>query len=1052
MRDFNELVLEGATPSREGFFSLALEKAQEKLKRFQLPDPRHYILQLIQAVAAGGATSVVIDAQRELGSPTVLTLRFDGPGYTRDEFERMTHHLFLSGKERSYDRLRELALGLLSCQGLAPRSIEVHCRDYAYRWKSGQVTGEVVQATPTVQNQLTVVGRRDLSELELVEQYCKNCSIPLHIGDKRVNQDPKYLPPSPWPNFQFEEPGLRGSVGLGYTEQDKSSIIFLRYGVQFCKRWEERLQPPVVVTVESTQVRKNASQTDVVEDQLYAECLDQLQQMVVKMADDLAGGRVPAYQRDIVDSFLLASFSSWLDHSTMRKQYELPEATQRLLKYRMFRGLDGRHYALTHLAEQYESEGYLSVVTQTYPYADLGDWKVFVVTDNQLSALRRVFPRCRFVDGLVKASMRTGGFTRPDVFTESLHDNEFLVKHEFSSTEAHGLAWLGLTKHYPSGKATLFTPTQGGMRAAEYRLEGLTLSGQFKSTVTRSQQVQYALATMQSSAADIYEQLIREQEAKLVEAPVRDPVRTSAMQHVVAYFRWLLKEAGAQQLRDELPSVLSARLDQHYKKPYFCTRAGGRFSLADLVTWLALRDYVVTSFGSQPLVEDHAIELYGEEERFLAWLFGSERFRHATPGEPLAGQRQLQKLLPQAQAHSPESLRAAIAEATVDKEDEELAQLQSELEELLAIREPEPEPAQPGQPIPRAEAITLSPAELRGQNQEVTEEATPESPLDRVQARFRDLGKEEIHRREFQHAEAEGLLILTVAREVSVLLFHEGREAGFWENYPNLQGWVDTQLEAEELAEVLEREVEELYREAATSVSLEALDSPRRCRAFLAYLRRTHRLMPQRLADSHPLCSLPLIPLLSGQRCSLNSLRQVAQEKGKLPIWRTEVRAPVFFNPGYPVAAVGVQISENALRELLGVELEFLDASVEEKTAGADDLLRALREELLTTGGRSDLDFLMSFFTDFRYGKPVHFLKFWENYFIHYDTERRIAELNPKHPAIQKIIDELAQQQRCSIPVLASSIFSAANRELEQVADHHEFDFLQALLEIHQHE
>ena len=55
---FNDFVFLHATPSDRGSFTLATEKALAKLEKFQLPDPKLFILQWIQALVASGAENI----------------------------------------------------------------------------------------------------------------------------------------------------------------------------------------------------------------------------------------------------------------------------------------------------------------------------------------------------------------------------------------------------------------------------------------------------------------------------------------------------------------------------------------------------------------------------------------------------------------------------------------------------------------------------------------------------------------------------------------------------------------------------------------------------------------------------------------------------------------------------------------------------------------------------------------------------------------------------------------------------------------------------------
>ena len=116
---FNDFVFLHAPPSDRGSFTLATEKALAKLEKFQLPDPKLFILQWVQALVASGAESISMAYEEStIQNKFELTIDFDGPGYSRNEVDGLYDHVFRSGRDRSVDRLRELALGWLSACSL----------------------------------------------------------------------------------------------------------------------------------------------------------------------------------------------------------------------------------------------------------------------------------------------------------------------------------------------------------------------------------------------------------------------------------------------------------------------------------------------------------------------------------------------------------------------------------------------------------------------------------------------------------------------------------------------------------------------------------------------------------------------------------------------------------------------------------------------------------------------------------------------------------------------------------------------------------------------
>ena len=113
----DQLKHEGTFDS-SGRFTLNMAQALEKMNRFRLAEPHLYVLNLVSAAVASGATFLRISV-----GPTDMLLEHDGRPYSHDELSQ----LFSSMADGASDEMRcaELAIGLHGARSTAPRSAAV---------------------------------------------------------------------------------------------------------------------------------------------------------------------------------------------------------------------------------------------------------------------------------------------------------------------------------------------------------------------------------------------------------------------------------------------------------------------------------------------------------------------------------------------------------------------------------------------------------------------------------------------------------------------------------------------------------------------------------------------------------------------------------------------------------------------------------------------------------------------------------------------------------------------------------------------------------------
>ena len=98
---------EGGREVGEGEFGLDREVAQQKLRQYQLPDRRFYLLKLAQAAVCQGATKVSFRIGR-----SDVRVTFDGKPFTERDFDGLYSELFTSTERTERSGVRHLAIGL----------------------------------------------------------------------------------------------------------------------------------------------------------------------------------------------------------------------------------------------------------------------------------------------------------------------------------------------------------------------------------------------------------------------------------------------------------------------------------------------------------------------------------------------------------------------------------------------------------------------------------------------------------------------------------------------------------------------------------------------------------------------------------------------------------------------------------------------------------------------------------------------------------------------------------------------------------------------------
>ncbi len=284
---------EDATQIQKGRFRLDWQRALDKIKDFQLADPHRYVLEVVQAAVAGGATAVDVRTDSD-----DVILSFDGRQYTRHELERLFDFLFT--REPELEPLRQLALGVNAALGLKPKFVLVDSGDGEQGARLRLSDHSDVEVSPLPAAQVlagTRVHVRDrisfkvLSraiqgsgvEADLLRQACCHLPVPLLLDGHDVRR-----PTEPGlATRAFDVTGIRGELTLPNSADDLPRIEVLINGVQVCLLDEDmarRVGLAVHGFVDNPALTRNASHSGVHDNEELKRTLSRLRMEVRKLA------------------------------------------------------------------------------------------------------------------------------------------------------------------------------------------------------------------------------------------------------------------------------------------------------------------------------------------------------------------------------------------------------------------------------------------------------------------------------------------------------------------------------------------------------------------------------------------------------------------------------------------------------------------------------------------------------------------------------------------------------------------------------------------------
>ncbi|MGH1341942.1 MAG: hypothetical protein ACRBN8_10350 [Nannocystales bacterium] len=281
----------GGEVEAHGGFSIDKEKAREKMRQFQLSDPRQYVLMLVQAAVHQGAT--LIEFQIDASD---MEAWFDGEGYSKADLDDLFVSMFGDRPQSNLRSRQELAIGLNGALALNPRWVRVSshhaetssslqlrpgggavesAQDCAPRDERGTRVHVKQRFRPGLALRFVDNLRGTIAEEAILKERVRYAELPVILDGGRISWGLRLG--SVVGRVDVEGEGIRGFCGF-LVEHDPppATLEVLNAGVWLATHPLPSFPAGFVAMVDSIALRKDVSQSDVVRDDAYSEVLGRL--------------------------------------------------------------------------------------------------------------------------------------------------------------------------------------------------------------------------------------------------------------------------------------------------------------------------------------------------------------------------------------------------------------------------------------------------------------------------------------------------------------------------------------------------------------------------------------------------------------------------------------------------------------------------------------------------------------------------------------------------------------------------------------------------------
>ena len=470
---------------------------------------------------------------------------------------------------------------------------------------------------------------------------------------------------------------------------------------------------------------------------------------------------------------------------------------------------------------------------------------------------------------------------------------------------------------------------------------------------------------------------------------------------------------------------------------------GKILSLRDISTWLGVYETLVVVPSGSKYQDDHGVKATPVVLKMLQTLFENESIKVASVSDLMLKERRQQRALASC------SKGPQLVKEVEETEEEEMARLKQEIQGGADAT------ANPG----AAGAIPLF--FKKHKQSEPGPDRDLQSPRHNPQAaaKLDSEGREAVNSymsapKEYETLIAEdgcqvriavapfstwssGVSGLAVIVDDKILRVDPLPHVGLF-------GIVDCRTDAQSKY-VLSQHLIDFYVELATKLRgySRALPSTSPDYHRIQTLRQVYQALvlanPEWSQQKGPLSEAPVVPAYGLTFLSLGELRRMASYLKYIPfVYATDTVSGEAKN----IVVVDSPFSLQWLADTFGVEMKHVGVM------GASEIQSNFVSEIkkclarIGTDSRTGLDSIL--ISSIYWGEPTKWFGGRSRYFVEHTTAG-VTELNPAHKIFKGILQNPSKMERI-IPVLASSAYTAINRQLKEIEDSHELAFLEGLL------
>ncbi len=308
-------------------FTLDRARAREQMRHFQLANPLHYLLELVQAAVARGASQIRFDILA-----TDVRMAFDGPPFTLEDIDRLYDDVF--GNDPARDAQQCLAVGLNAAMAMDPRWVRLESGSAFLELRLGEgdrfgalespIEGTTVHVKERLRPGVIIEFFQNLAgtlaEEALLRQRCPFAPIPIDLEGEIISQRPVFGPSI----IALREKNAE----LGWVPHHERTMRLVRHGVWLDSHVWAGLPEGVSAMVRHDALRVDVSRAHCVRDGAFASA----QQSVVRSLPGLGAALAEARAGD--EEGLLALRPFLLRH----RLRAVPERLDSLL---VAKGVDG---------------------------------------------------------------------------------------------------------------------------------------------------------------------------------------------------------------------------------------------------------------------------------------------------------------------------------------------------------------------------------------------------------------------------------------------------------------------------------------------------------------------------------------------------------------------------------------------------------------------------------------------------------------------------------------------------------------------------------------